>query len=621
MVAPLNYSDLFSNCTGREPSESYSEPECASQSDTVAGNPYGSSCQAQVNTLANQESLDQVHCYPYLYYPTTKIRYLDPAWSTCNVLRYEPVFDPPRTLEPASAMAPGPTVDPGQSETAAPAPIANAPIASKTDPPTKDDPAQDAPAKDPPAKDPPSSDPPAKDSSAQDASSNGPPANDLPANDPQAKEDPPTKYDPPTKGPPANNSQTDPPQSDNQQANNPQANDSPASHSTPDSNTNPNPNDGSPSENGQTGDPKEHSDPSVEVLNPGGDPISIIADPVASPSMSDGQGNDLPLSKHPSPTMINNDSAMGSFHVFVDGHIIKLATSPDVVFVDGQDVTRAGPTIHVSSTPIALHSNGDLIIGLSTIHTFFPSPTAPPTEVQPLTFTAAGQTGTILSNGAVFAGTTFTVGAKPTTVAGTPISLASNGLRIGSSVIPFPTPVTAGSIAIAGQELKILTNGDVVVSGHTLAPSTPTNIEAGAPLPSVALGGDVFPISLDRAGDEIIVAGTTLHIGQPSVTISGTPVALGTSGLIVGTSTIPFDRDTSSSIDGIGGFIFSGLNGGPVAPTATANGPGAVGSNTSTVNGSDVAIFTGEGGRNSIQWGLFVLALITVLLTLFMGIV
>ena len=42
-----------------------------------------------------------------------------------------------------------------------------------------------------------------------------------------------------------------------------------------------------------------------------------------------------------------------------------------------------------------------------------------------------------------------------------------------------------------------------------------------------------------EAPDEIVIEGTTLHVGQPAITILGTPVPLESSGLIVGTSTIP----------------------------------------------------------------------------------
>ena len=91
----------------------------------------------------------------------------------------------------------------------------------------------------------------------------------------------------------------------------------------------------------------------------------------------------------------------------------------------------------------------------------------------------------------------------------------------------------------------------------------------------------------------MIVAGQTLQIGQPTVTIDGTAVALESAGLVVGTSTIPFETSLGSSptSGGLGGLILSGLNGGVVAATGT----GLAGTNGTVP-------FIGGVGRVRLEW-------------------
>ncbi|KAL2048807.1 hypothetical protein ABVK25_010932 [Lepraria finkii] len=59
------------------------------------------------------------------------------------------------------------------------------------------------------------------------------------------------------------------------------------------------------------------------------------------------------------------------------------------------------------------------------------------------------------------------------------------------------------------------------------------------------------------------VAGTVLTPNAPAITISGTPISLEHTALVVGSSTIPVQSVESAATQGIGGLILSGLNGGP----------------------------------------------------------
>lgn len=272
---------------------------------------------------------------------------------------------------------------------------------------------------------------------------------------------------------------------------------------------------------------------------------------------------------------------------------------------------------------IALHSDGNLVIGTSTLQSFL---TSLPNSAQIL---AAATT--VLSNGVVVAGSIMTANAKAVTVAGTLSSLGTNILVEGASTIP----TLAASITAAGQAVTVLANGDVIISSTTLAPVDPVITIAGTPISlgpqglivgastialsssqptsSITIGGQVFPMSLATNG--IVDAGTTFQAGQPPITILGTPVALKPHGLVVGTSTIPYRGIVPSSTYGIGGFIVSGLNGGLTPPSKT----GAAGSNqiqnNSTGAGIDPETFLGCEAKIAIQWSVFAAAAMTVLLT------
>lgn len=126
----LDYADLFSNCTARAADYSYPQPACASSINWIDS----PSCSSQVYSLASLVDFDQLHCYPYLNYPSG-LQAVNPAWSTCVDTRFgghfASIFDPPRPLTPAPALGPVPTKIsslPG----AAPAPYATDPTPVKT---------------------------------------------------------------------------------------------------------------------------------------------------------------------------------------------------------------------------------------------------------------------------------------------------------------------------------------------------------------------------------------------------------------------------------------------------------------------------------------------------------
>lgn len=594
----LNYNDLFSNCTSRNPNQSYQMPACATQLWGTAnqiGGLESSSCRTEIASIEAEEVLEQSHCYPSIYYPTTKLQEAIPAWTTCIAPKFEPVFDPPRTLVVAAAMVPTPTSDIRQSQAAAPASTVDPPAAFKTPPPIQPTIATGS-GNDPPGKDPPANDPPA----------NNPPANNPPAAKPSASI--PAENDP----------------SANEHSGNGWPPDDP-------------PND-SPSAQEHSDDPSEYSRPSFAVPIPDGhtlsgfiiNPSSVVVagstiaagasavqvqghqvsmDPVASNVVVDGQAHALPTAASLPPSPLYDDSILTPFSTTANGHNIEAVPTSGIVLVDGQSITRGAGSITVANTPVALHANGDLVLGTSTIQGVLPSLTN-----LPMVFTAAGEAATVLSNGIAIAGTILAPNAPAITVAGMSFSVGTNGLVVGTSTIPIPTPAPLAVYTAAGQAMSILANGDIIMSGTTLVPNAPGITIAGTPISlgtnglvvgtstvalpsspstsSVVIGGQTISVSLGT--NEVAIAGTTLQLGQTAITISGTPVSLGASGLVIGTSIIPLSSATSTG--GVGGYIFSGFNGGLGSPSAT----------------TPVA-FLGGGAKLASRWSALGIAIIVVL--------
>lgn len=154
----LNYADLFSNCTARAADYSYPQPACASSINWIDS----PSCSSQVYSLASLVDFDQLHCYPYLDYPSG-LQAVIPAWSTCVDTNFgghfASVFDPPHALTPAPALGPVPTKMsslPG----AAPASYATDPTPVKTAAPKVAGPADGVPNNLPTDKSPPVGDEP-----------------------------------------------------------------------------------------------------------------------------------------------------------------------------------------------------------------------------------------------------------------------------------------------------------------------------------------------------------------------------------------------------------------------------------------------------------------------------
>lgn len=123
-LEPINYADLWSNCTSR--AADYTAPllDCF----TKKGFSTDAACMSQQYEIYASESALQRQCYPLLSYPGG-LHTVNKAWATCHSSSWgpndNPLFDPPMTLGRATVMAPVQTQDTGllESTTAAPASV------------------------------------------------------------------------------------------------------------------------------------------------------------------------------------------------------------------------------------------------------------------------------------------------------------------------------------------------------------------------------------------------------------------------------------------------------------------------------------------------------------------
>ncbi len=86
------------------------------------------------------------------------------------------------------------------------------------------------------------------------------------------------------------------------------------------------------------------------------------------------------------------------------------------------------------------------------------------------------------------------------------------------------------------------------------------------------------------ASNEILVGTATVTKGAAAKTIDGAKVSMGSSGLIIGNSTVPLPTAATSTAS-LGGLIMSGL------------GPGPSSSQTSSSSSTATGAATGDGAR------------------------
>ncbi|KAI9878889.1 MAG: hypothetical protein M1830_010245 [Pleopsidium flavum] len=221
------------------------------------------------------------------------------------------------------------------------------------------------------------------------------------------------------------------------------------------------------------------------------------------------------------------------------------AGTNDEVIIDSHTVLAGDSPITVSGRPVSLGSAG-LVVGTVTYNL---PPSSSGLRQLPVT-TIDGHTIQSRPGGAIAVdGMSLSAGGPPITVSGTPVSLGSEGLVVGTAT-------------------------------YTLSPSLAGSEES----PIATIDGQTIQSGPDGA---IKIDGMSLSAGGPPITISGTPISLGLSSLAIGTNVVPLP--TSSNGGGLGEIILSGL--GPVGPTVTS---------TSANSSVNVQMFTGSQDKVDI---------------------
>ena len=225
-------------------------------------------------------------------------------------------------------------------------------------------------------------------------------------------------------------------------------------------------------------------------------------------------------------------------------------TSLPLYAIGGMTLTQGGPAVEISGTPVSLGFS-NIVIGTKTVD-------LPPSPVGDLP--TAGQNSVGLS----VAGQFLTPGGPMITVSGTPISLGPSNLVIGTKTLPLSINSlwSESRFVIAGQTFTASPTG-VLVDGKSLSPGGPaitisgTQISLGSS--QIQIGTQIFALpslpsvtapsvltidgkTLTANPSGFSIGGVELSREGPRITISGTPISLGTAAIIIGTSTIPFSQ-------------------------------------------------------------------------------
>lgn len=256
--------------------------------------------------------------------------------------------------------------------------------------------------------------------------------------------------------------------------------------------------------------------------------------------------------------------------------------------IGGSSLVPGGPAVSISGKVISLASS-HIVIGTSMMS--LPSAIVAPERKEPqppLTFTLAGQTYTANPSGFEVGGIMLLPGSSPIHISGTPVSLGSSQLLIGTSAIPLPT-------------------------------RTPTSISASY----ITLGGHI----LTAGSSGIFIAGSTLTPGA-AITVDGNFMSLGSSMLVVGSqtktfapiqTTVPDAETEGSGAPDIGALIMSGLGAGGSDNAVQPLQTGVQTMPLASGNGSVTLPFTGSGtkerGLSFLQghWTVAWLGLITAI--------
>ena len=291
--------------------------------------------------------------------------------------------------------------------------------------------------------------------------------------------------------------------------------------------------------------------------------------------------------------------------------------NPTALAFAGTTLSAGGSGTIISGTPISLNTQGSVIIGTSTI----PLQQTP----APSIITTEGQVFTLQNNGAIAVdGITLSNGSPATTINGTPLHLISSNLVIGTNSIPLPTAASPSPTIITTdqQTLTLQPNGLVLIDGLTLTAGNPATTIAGTLLSlasnGLIIGTDTIPLPAltpapstpsvittdgvvftEQSDGVVVVNGVTLTDGGLGTSISGTPVKLDSAGLEIGNVTVPLVVSASGLNGGTSGAVSADASS---SISSSASGSPAVMS-TSKAKKSDAS----SRGVSGLVWGLAIM--------------
>jgi len=275
----------------------------------------------------------------------------------------------------------------------------------------------------------------------------------------------------------------------------------------------------------------------------------------------------------------------------IAGQVITPVGSGTAV-IDGQTLTQGAPVKMISGTPVSLGPSNSIVVSGSS-YQLSAAPTAAPTTIDGQKVVPLAKGG-----GVSIGGTTLIPGGAPATISGTAVSLDPSGsIHFGGSSYALPPAPTGGSAAtpttIGGEAVVPLSNGAISVEGKTLTPGAPAITGQNGQLISLGpsglvVGSSTVPLSAltnsatpTTIGGETVVPlsnggvsveGHTLTPGAPAITgKDGEIISLGTSGLVVGSTTVPLSALTTPN-SGLTATIVDGQTIAPVSNGVSVDG-------------------------------------------------
>ncbi|KAF2232791.1 hypothetical protein EV356DRAFT_534306 [Viridothelium virens] len=233
---------------------------------------------------------------------------------------------------------------------------------------------------------------------------------------------------------------------------------------------------------------------------PGSSPGNAPADNPAAPAGSPPApaGNSQPL-QEPQP--------ITSAAIITIGSETHTVASGGALILGSATIVPGGPAATVSGQVVSVASGG-VAVGGNTVS--YLQPLAGASQAQPTAIITIGsQVHTVQAGGALDLGsTTLVPGGPAATVSGKVVSLAPQGVAVASSTVAYSAPPVSVSVAGSPSSGAVFTFGTQTFT----APA--------------------------GSGGSLVMGSTTLRPGG-ALTFSGTVISMGTSGVVVGSSTLP----------------------------------------------------------------------------------